>query len=420
MRLFKLFRSPYLLAAVALTLRLSLAAHLPDFLSAGGNPFRGNEPTHIAMHIARGEGFSSPYDGIPVMPTAQQPPIYPILLAAIFKLFGVYSRAALLAILFINALAGAGAALLTCYVGRSFFPESAAWIAAWFWAVVPTIAATDLFIAHYTLSTFLVLGWLLVMPRMGDSRRDWILLGVASGLAGLLNPMLLLVIPASSVWLRSRKKQITLMMLALVVTVTPWVLRNYLVLGHVYPALRDNFGLELYIGNHPGMEGANHHRCPWTLCDATYDYQHADVPTGNHRLGEMGEPAFMAEKQAQAIAYIRSAPGKFLSRTARRIGAFWLLPYPWFYVVICGLSIFGILRTPVALRTFIIFLFLVYPIAFYITQTSWASSYRHPIEPLLLLTAAHELGAGIVHLLRKSSGLLSSKTQSYSASKVSG
>ena len=417
MRLFKLFRSPYLLAVVALALRLSLAAHLPDFLSAGGNPFRGNEPTHIAMHIARGEGFSSPYDGIPVMPTAQQPPLYPILLAAIFKLFGIYSRAALLAILSINAVAGAGAALLTYHVGRTFLSESAAWIAAWLWAVVPTVAATDLFIANYTLSTCLVLCWLLLVPRMGDSLRGWILLGVASGLAALLNPMLLLVIPASWVWLRSKKKQATWMVLALVVTVTPWVLRNYLVLGHVYPGLRDNFGLELYIGNHAGMEGANQHRCLWTLCDETYDYNHADVPTGNQRFGELGEPAFMAEKQAQAIAYIRSAPEKFLLRTARRTGAFWLLPYPWFYVVVGGLSIFGILRTPVALRNFIVFMFLVYPIAFYITQTSWASSYRHPIEPLLLLTSAHGLGVSIVQLLSKNSGPLS-RPQSYTASKV--
>ena len=391
MKLFRAFHSPYIFFLAALSFRLIFAAHLPAFLSAGGNPYRGNEPSHIAAHIAQGEGFSSPYDGVRLMPTAQQPPLYPLLIAGVFKLFGVYSQSALTAILLINVIAGAAVSLLIYRVGMTFFSQPVALIAAWLWVLAPTIAATDLFVANYTLSTVLVLCWLLVLPRMRNSIPAWLALGVASGLAALLNPMLLLVIPASCLWLVRNRKQAAVLVLAVIATVTPWMLRNLVVLGHVYPALRDNFGLELYIGNHPGMEGANKGRCAWSLCEETYDYNHADVPTGSRRFSELGEAAYMAEKQEQAFSYIRSAPRQFLIRTARRFAAFWLLPYPWFYVAVCALSIFGVLRTPLPLRTFTVIMFVVYPIAFYVTQTSWASSYRHPIEPLLLLTSARGL-----------------------------
>jgi 4-amino-4-deoxy-L-arabinose transferase-like glycosyltransferase len=390
----KIFRSKSLLILVALGIRLLLAAHLPSFLSTGGNPFRGNEPSHIAAHVAQGEGFSSPYDGIPILPTAQQPPIYPLVLAIIFKVFGVYSHSSLLTILLVNAVAGSVICLLIYYVGQSYFSETAALIAAWLWALVPSIAATDLFIANYTLSTCFVLGWLLVLPGLTDSRRDGMILGLASGVAALLNPMLLLVIPASYRWLLDKTSQLLWMVLAIVVIVSPWMIRNHIVLGHVYPGLRDNFGFELYIGNHPGMDDVRPRHCAWDLCDGTYDYEHADVPTGNRRFAEIGEPAFMTEKKAEAIAYIRSQPVKFLGRTARRVGAFWLLPYPFFYLSVLILSVAGAALAPRSLRAFIAFMFLVYPVAFYLTQTTWASSYRHPIEPLMLLGSAYALERG--------------------------
>src|SRR3569833_527555 len=50
----------------------------------------GFETGSIAGAIARGEGFSSPF-GEPTGPTAWIGPIYPYLLAAIFRVFGLFS-----------------------------------------------------------------------------------------------------------------------------------------------------------------------------------------------------------------------------------------------------------------------------------------------------------------------------------------
>ena len=59
--------------------------------------------------IAQGHGFSSPYEGS-TGPTAWEPPLYPYLMAGVFKLFGIYTHASAWVLLSINSLF----ATLTC------------------------------------------------------------------------------------------------------------------------------------------------------------------------------------------------------------------------------------------------------------------------------------------------------------------
>ena len=51
----------------------------------------GWEMGRIARSIATGQGFSSPTD-LPTGPSAWAPPVYPYILAGVFKLFGIYSN----------------------------------------------------------------------------------------------------------------------------------------------------------------------------------------------------------------------------------------------------------------------------------------------------------------------------------------
>ena len=69
----------------------------------------GWEMGRIARSIALGQGFSSPTD-LPSGPSAWAPPVYPYLLAGIFKLFGIYSSGSGWVILAFNSLFSA----LTC------------------------------------------------------------------------------------------------------------------------------------------------------------------------------------------------------------------------------------------------------------------------------------------------------------------
>src|SRR6266849_5774900 len=69
----------------------------------------GWEMGRLARSIATGQGFSSPTD-VPSGPSAWAPPLYPYLLAGVFKLFGVYSALSAWVILTFNSVFS----VLTC------------------------------------------------------------------------------------------------------------------------------------------------------------------------------------------------------------------------------------------------------------------------------------------------------------------
>ena len=63
----------------------------------------GWEMGRVARSIALGQGFSNPY-GDNTGPTAWEPPLYPYLMAGVFKLFGIYTYASAWVLLTINSL----------------------------------------------------------------------------------------------------------------------------------------------------------------------------------------------------------------------------------------------------------------------------------------------------------------------------
>ncbi len=63
----------------------------------------------IARSIAEGHGFSSPFGGL-TGPTAWIAPVYPYMLALLFKIFGVFTSTSAIAILTLNSFFSA----LTC------------------------------------------------------------------------------------------------------------------------------------------------------------------------------------------------------------------------------------------------------------------------------------------------------------------
>jgi 4-amino-4-deoxy-L-arabinose transferase-like glycosyltransferase len=180
---------PLILFIVALISRVTTAAIL---LHSHGQAlfYQGNEPSYIASHIAAGEGFSSPYENTPIAPTAQQPPLYPALIAAVFWIFGSFSVRSLWTLLAIHSIAGAATAVLIYACGAQYFTRRIGLFAACFWILWPYESLFDAPIAIYGLSALVVSLWFLVSPRIlaeSNSNRDWVLLGVGGGLALLLN-----------------------------------------------------------------------------------------------------------------------------------------------------------------------------------------------------------------------------------------
>src|SRR5262249_56313464 len=96
----------------------------------------GWEVGRFARSIASGHGFSSPLFA-DTGPTAMVTPLYPFLLALVFKLFGVYTAQSALAILSLNSLFSALTCLPIFFIARQTFGSAVAVRAALGWAFFP-------------------------------------------------------------------------------------------------------------------------------------------------------------------------------------------------------------------------------------------------------------------------------------------
>jgi len=88
------YRNLYILLLVCgFILRFGFVLTKKTYVYIPGNaiPF-GPEVCSIASHIVRGQGFSSPFHQ-DTGPTAWVAPVYPYLVALVFRLFGIYSVA---------------------------------------------------------------------------------------------------------------------------------------------------------------------------------------------------------------------------------------------------------------------------------------------------------------------------------------
>jgi hypothetical protein len=82
--------SPLFIVLIALVLRLAVITFGPTYhITPRRDHFQfGWEMGRLARSIVTGNGFSSPTD-LPSGPSAWAPPLYPYILAGVFKLFGV-------------------------------------------------------------------------------------------------------------------------------------------------------------------------------------------------------------------------------------------------------------------------------------------------------------------------------------------
>src|ERR1700761_5845653 len=104
-------RTLWIVLGLALLLRLFVILLVLFHYPQGWLYTRGNEMGFLAKSLLAGHGLSSPF-GVPTGPTAFIAPAYPILVAGIFKVFGVDSVASALVIL----LAQTTAALITIWL----------------------------------------------------------------------------------------------------------------------------------------------------------------------------------------------------------------------------------------------------------------------------------------------------------------
>lgn len=387
-------------------------------------PF-GYETGRVARSVALGEGFANPLFQR-TGPTAWMPPLYPCLVAAVFKLFGIYSSASALVLLSLNSLFSALTCVPVFFMAQESFGPKVALRAAWAWALFPyAIYLSADFIWETCLTTLLLaaLFWMtLAIERSNLSTRltAWAGFGLLWGITALANPSVLALFPFLVGWIcyrlyrraysSVRKAAVTLAALAIVCA--PWFLRNYQTF-HQFIPFRDNFWLEMHVGNN----GDTSHWAP----DSAHPSTNASEEEQYNRLGELN---YMAAKRREVISFVRSRPVFFIGMILRRIVFTWTgywsfarqylkdepmdPPNIVLNILMTVLALSGLRRASQAGNPAVfpyLFALAVFPVVYYLTTAQMP--YRHHVDPQIVVLATYGASVSFVAWRTRKSHLAS-------------
>jgi hypothetical protein len=275
-------------------------------------------------------------------PTAWLPPLYPMIIGAVFRVFGIYTPLSGWVLLAINSIFGAATVPAIYEIAQRCFgedsergPEDRALVGVDLGVVSgddAVLGAVDLGDLPNDVSSRLGDGG--DAAAAWDRRRSadkpgasgrwglWIWFGLLWGLIGLSNATPLLLLPVCVVWViggvGERRRALAACCVAGVVFVAclaPWTWRNWEVF-HTFIPLRGNLGAELWVHNGPEDDG---------FPRGIVVFSQPDLRS----YTSMGEVAYVRERGDWAKAYIRSNPGRFLRLSLERVYWFWMnLPHP--------------------------------------------------------------------------------------------
>jgi hypothetical protein len=364
----------------------------------------GWEAARIARAVATGHGYSDPFILGNTGPTAWLPPLFPLLIAGCFKLFGVYTPLAAWAVLALDSLFSAATSPMVYEIAARCFNRRVALWSGWLWALYPAAMQFAVKWVWETTLTTMLFAWVLVIALrargVGEADEDahpqslsqWLIFAVLWGLIGLCNPSLLVFLPICGVWMLIGAKDVRQSFplavasgLLFFACLAPWTWRNWKVFHALIP-IRGNFGAEFYYGNMPGAEGF-----PWGVIIASKP----DL----ERYARVGEYRYVRDLGERAKQHIQAEPGRFVELTVKRVYFFWAgVPHPLAKSAFleyfrefhyCFLSITGLLGLGLAWRRKIpasglfALAFAVLPITYYFVTV--AARFRHPLEPLIAI-----------------------------------
>lgn len=422
----RLAQSVWTMVAVALIVRLIVmrfaSANLLDpardhFIPGWeGNHYTfAREYERIAKSIVTGEGFSSPYP-YPTGPTALMGPAYAYLLAGIFKLFGIFTSASTFAALVLNNLISSFICLPVFLIARQSFGTKIAVWSGWAWALYPhAIAGSNAWIWDTVLGTLLLTLLVLYTLKLqrSNSYLAWVGYGLLWAIAALTNANVLSTLPFFGLWILLRQRQsrtlhlgpIIASSMMFLVGVAPWVWRCSQLYGR-FVAFRGNFGLEVMVGNSSDTSRPSN----W---DETPGSNLAEL----QKFQRLGEPAYMAERQQDALRVIENRPLWYAGQTLRRVvytwTNLWVFPPRWtldevglpnalVYSTFSVLAFIG-LRWAIRYRREetipLVIPLILFPIVYYLTHQD-DGRFRHPIDPLVIIFFA----CGLCSLLSKRGG----------------
>jgi hypothetical protein len=362
----------------------------------------GFEMVTLATNLAKHGTYANPFSVLDTGRTAAYTPLYPLYLSVLMRVFGNPDLAALAATIgniVINAIIGASLPRVSWVFLRSVEPGVVAGI---FWLLsVQLMPDWDASFTAAVLILFCVFSATTVdKPRYGLSA---VLSGSMAGALFLLNPSSMIVFLLWLAYLlmfqKTPLKQTAIyvsIVLVLFATIAfAWGYRNQRQLGKF--VVRTNLGMTLYASNNdcasPSLFEEENENCHEAYHPNT-NLQEAQL------LRSLGEVAYDRLRTADAKAWARNHPRRFLILTLGRFRDFWFPaaaghPYKiamiWLATLLSLPGLILMVRKRMEVSIFLLAVYLLFPVMYYVVVSD--VRYRYPILWLTLLPAGFFIDA---------------------------
>jgi 4-amino-4-deoxy-L-arabinose transferase-like glycosyltransferase len=358
----------------------------------------------LARSLLDGRGYSFTENWYPFTPantpTAHWSFLYPLYLAGTYAITGYHPLVARL----LQAVVGSALLCFLVYkIGRRVVNEETGLVAAGLAAVYGYFIYYNVALMTETFSIVLVLLTLYLSIELKENPTTirWVGLGVALGLAALLRQTVLLFAPFLLFWLYLELRirgirwwYFSLPVITMLLFVSPWTLRNYLVYRG-FLLLNSNAGYALYASNNPNLE--SDWRNEFVVVPVPEELAGQNEAELDRALTQKGLEYILADPKRslwlnldKALEYFRFWPSSDSSRISNlnRVLSFGL--YLPFMVLGLGISVSR-------WRNFVpLYLFMVIHTGIHLL--SWPSPrYRLPVDAVLIVFA----GLALTELARQ-------------------
>ena len=273
--------------------------------------------SNIALNLLQGKGFIQtirPYEFI-------TPPLYPLFLSFIYLIFG---KANYLAVVIIQSVFGTLTCIFIYLIGKKVFSIGVAAMSSLYFAIYPISIWWNSFFLTETVYTFFLVFfvWYLIslFSKNKISTKKLLFAGFLWGICNLVRPNLLFFFPLLFLWilLVARKnylKYSLLIFLGMVITIAPWILRNYIIYRKIVPVA--SYGMEIiWLGN-----------SEFTNPDICYS---SDIYADNPRVQEIQQKVKNLPSSQQEKIYIQEVknfiiqqPSLFITNFFKKLLTFW-------------------------------------------------------------------------------------------------
>jgi hypothetical protein len=260
------------------------------------------------------------YDPILGVPTSFRAPLYPMFLAIVYFINGTDFSRFFAARLAQAIFLGAPLAPLTYLVSKKLFPplyqgrkalensERAAQISAWIVAAYPMLLVYPLGLGtENPFFVLLLVSFLFLLKTINHpTPLNFLLAGFFLGLTALTRSVILPFAVLAILWawfILHQPRGATLITIALVLTIVPWIIRNSL-LHHKLTVIETSMGYNLYLGYHPKGNGSFVFGPSLDLLTILDDAERDSIGT------------------QKAIEFIQAQPGRFMPLAINRLGFF--------------------------------------------------------------------------------------------------